>query len=224
MEPITFGKGAVAAFKAAVMVKAKLAEFGPTARIEEAWGVEQRSWRAERDAHVETRLARLEGQRPELERAVAAMVEDRQFARLQEGFANEADREITDDRRRLLAYVAAGLTDPSLSINDKARVQRAVRDLDAEDVLLLHEVDTLTDPSFQPDPNNNSPAPSQLDYHLGGLRRDLVEQRPFSQLALLGTMCIVLDGEAWGPAVVKVTPLGALLLSVLTDYFEECDG
>jgi hypothetical protein len=131
--------------KAVLAVTEKLREIEArnTSRLEEAWQIEQRSYRARRDQEMETKLAALEAKSVSVERfaaRVCEMVEDHQFLKLQANLEYEALRETTDERREMLAYAAAGLSDPGMPINDKARVERVLRQLDGDDVIHLFDV------------------------------------------------------------------------------------
>jgi hypothetical protein len=146
-DPITgaaLAKAALAGGKLAIAVKQKLEAISNTAKLLEAMAVDARSWRAGRDIQVEQRLEALvaaaKDQQAFCERVVA-MFDDLQFQRLHLSLEFEALREATDTRREMLKYAAAGLSDPDLSLDDKARAERALRQLDEVDVLRLAEFD-----------------------------------------------------------------------------------
>jgi hypothetical protein len=151
-----------------------------------------------REIAVAAYLSRRETDAPDSDAfcaAVAAMVEDRQFAKLHMNLQFEAIREATYERKRMLAHLAAGLTDPGMSINLKARLERISRSLDPEDVLLLRDIAL-----------NPSTAATK---HLEG------SATSFYALASAG--CISESQGPWGPNAV-VTSLGLSVLSVLESY------
>jgi hypothetical protein len=152
VEPVTLVKGLVTACSTALAVRKKLEEIGPTARLREAAEIEQRSWRVKRDAEVEARLAELERSATDQDAfrtTVADMINDRQFLKVHANLEWEALRESLDERREMLAYAAAGLSDPGVPINVKARIERTLRELDPEHIELLARLERQKDPTFQ---------------------------------------------------------------------------
>lgn len=199
-------KGAGLVARAAKVIIDKLGETAPNARLREAWEVEQRSWRAQREAAIEVRVARLEALAegdPTFAGRAAAMADDHQFRRLQANVEYEALREATDERRRMLAYAAAGLCDPSMPLNLKARIERTLRGLDPIDVATLRRITFL-----------------------GVLESGATEQdQPISVAALLAAGCIRgRDGGDWDSSShVEATALGTEVLKVLSDYSHESE-
>ena len=74
----------------------------------------------------------------ELKSRLKALEEDPQFLFVRRNVGFEAAREALDERRLMLSHVAAGLYEESLSIEQKARVERKLRDLDTHDVRVLY--------------------------------------------------------------------------------------
>lgn len=72
-----------------------------------------------------------------------AFADDRQAQRVVHGLFFEAMREALDDRRRMLAAAAAVLTVPDLPVEEKARCERTLRQLDVADVAWLDVLDKI---------------------------------------------------------------------------------
>lgn len=132
----------------AILSVVKAAEFlsnWNTDRFIEARDEEFRQWVADLHAAVRDLVQQVEVAEQDFD----ALVEMPEFQRLFVNVAFEARREALDDRRALLAHVGAALLVPGWTIERKARVERAVRRLDAEDVLALRalrEVFAFEDP------------------------------------------------------------------------------
>jgi hypothetical protein len=182
-------------------VRAKLQERSPTTRIKEAMEIEGRSFAAKRDAETAKRLAALEASASDqraFREAVTDMVCDRQFWTLQANLEWEAARSTLADRREMLAYAAAELSLPGMPIEDKALIERTLRNLDTRDVLLLRRLAGESDLS-----------PS---LHSGN--------RGWSNLVSAG--CLDLSGGGAGMGVqAQVSWLGRQVLQVLGTYAPE---
>jgi hypothetical protein len=162
--------------------------------------IEQRSWRAARDAEVAARLDALEvaaEDRVSFEERLVSMVSDAQFVRLQANVEYEALREATDERRRMLAYAAAGLADPSMPLTLKARIERTLRGLDPIDVVTLRRI-----VRFAP------------------LSNSIEREHPISFAALISAGCIQSqDSDRWEVGnKTKSTQLGLEVVRVLGEY------
>jgi hypothetical protein len=132
--------------------------------------------------------------------SVEAMLADHQFARLQGALGFEAAREATDERLQMLGHAAAGLSDPGMSINEKARIERALRQLDPDDILVLR---AAKERKF-------------LDFRA---RVSHIENGSASRDALVGAGCLRIKIVATGGTTpVEVTELGVQLLKVLEWY------
>lgn len=100
-------------------------------------------WVAELAARDRERLSELEAlaeQVAELTGAIQQLIEDPQFYRVRRNYGYEAAREAIDERRRMLAYAAAGSISPNLTIQQLARVERTIRELDPSAIALLSEL------------------------------------------------------------------------------------
>jgi hypothetical protein len=73
----------------------------------------------------------------DLESRIAQRAEDPACPRVYANYARAADAEAIDERRRMLAFAAAGLVDTRLTVAQHARVERTLRELDPDDVLWL---------------------------------------------------------------------------------------
>lgn len=200
VNPIGAAKGAITLARAARLVLRKLNETSPSGRIREAMEIEQRSWRAARDAEVAARLDALEvaaEDRVSFEERLVSMVSDAQFVRLQANVEYEALREATDERRRMLAYAAAGLADPSMPLTLKARIERTLRGLDPIDVVTLRRI-----VRFAP------------------LSNSIEREHPISFAALISAGCIQSqDSDRWEVGnKTKSTQLGLEVVRVLGEY------
>lgn len=97
-----------------------------------------REWTSELASAIREVQAYLLSREEELEARLHEITTDPQFMRLYDNFGYEAAREAIDERRRMLAYAAAGILDPDMSVERKARVERTLRELDTEDVRVLY--------------------------------------------------------------------------------------
>jgi hypothetical protein len=74
---------------------------------------------------------------PEFQARLEERNADPAVPRLLANYARAADSEPIDERRRMLAFAAAGLVDVTLTVAEHSRVERILRELDPEDVLWL---------------------------------------------------------------------------------------
>jgi hypothetical protein len=221
VEPVAVAKALVTAGKSAMAVRKKLAEIGPTARLREAWEIDQRSFRAQRDAQVDARLGALEREAADKDAfatEVATMLNDRQFLKVHANLEWEAAREAIEERRRMLAHLAAGLSDPGLPVYDKARIERVVRDLDPDDVRHLHSVDVCDNPSFVPDPTSSGDPEANRQWHLAKDRLRVLQSNALAHAALVAAGCVGIEAATIGGAVVHVTAIGKLVLAALSSF------
>jgi hypothetical protein len=202
----------------------RLAKRSNTTRLQEAMQVELRSFRARRDQETERRLAELEASEPDRNAflaRVAAMADDVQYHRLQRNLEWEAIRETLHERKELLAHAAGGLSTPALTINEKARVERALRQVDAEDVIRLDRLARFDDPAFAPAKGNPSTLEQQREFHNARKRLQQISQTPLARSSLTMAGCISEDGGMYGGPILVITSLGRQLLDVLESYLSE---
>ncbi|MCC6665008.1 MAG: hypothetical protein IT375_14750 [Polyangiaceae bacterium] len=98
-----------------------------------AWGAELKSAFPQVVADLERRIE-------DVDQKIQAALEDPQLPRVLSNFGFEAAREAIDERRRMLAHAAAGIVDPDLPVERKARVERTLRELDPIDVRALYGI------------------------------------------------------------------------------------
>jgi hypothetical protein len=100
-----------------------------------------REWIAELHVRLGEQIEHVRGlveMRPELEAIAEGQAEDQQLRRLLFATGDEASREAMRDRRIMLACASAGLIDPTMTIAEKARAIRALRELDPSDIRALY--------------------------------------------------------------------------------------
>ena len=96
-----------------------------------AWSAELKAAAAEALPYLRLKLADLDAQVEQLEA-------DSQTVRIYRNLGFEALREAIDERRKMLAHAAAGILDPEMPVERKARVERRLRELDPVDVRTLY--------------------------------------------------------------------------------------
>ena len=141
MEPIS-------ALKTTTTLLAKMARWW-AGRNDEAFKKERdelfREWTSElaiaMNAHA-ARLERVEGEVAANER-LEALSGSRAFWRVLDNYGYEAAREAIDERRKMLAWAAAGSVSSKLTIPQMARVERTLRELDPNDVAVLQQLSDL---------------------------------------------------------------------------------
>ena len=90
---------------------------------------------------LKTALDDLLSRTSEMNTLVTQLVADPEFCRLQRNYGFEAAREAIDERRKFLAYAAAGTFRDDLSVAQLARVERIIRLLEPNDVRFLADVE-----------------------------------------------------------------------------------
>lgn len=140
---------------------------------------------------------------------VAEMVSDPQFAKIFANLQWEAAREALKERQRMLAHLGAGLCDPDLSINEKARIERVARGLDPQDFNLLREAEQW---GLRVGGQRTNEVSFFVLTASGCLAADTAEQVRAPQPQATGS-----DAAAWSTAVL-VTPLGRAVLRALDTY------
>lgn len=157
-----------------------------------------REWTAE----VAERVRDIESRMGDDARRVAdERSEDREFAAVWRNLGYEASREAIDQRRRMLAYAAAGTLATGHSIAQVSRIERALRQLDPDDILWLDEIDRAEFPEC--------PVAAKL---ARGMTWDGCPSRD----ALLLAGC-VRELNVWGTGV-DVSTIGRGVLSVMEAF------
>lgn len=172
-----------------------------------------REWVAELSTALQYIYEQLRLRHEHLDSKLEQVLQDGQLVRLYDNFGYEAAREAIDERRRMLAYAAAGIVDPELTVEQKARVERTLRELDPVDVRMLYGLDLLPARILAP------------DIHDALRKRDLAAP---SADVLLASGCVRIDvhetmdiddtrGVGHSAAI---TPLGKNVLQVLRAYLQ----
>lgn len=178
------------------------------ARFREAVELDKQDHLLRKFTYLEETMADLEAQFVDLGAKVDVQSDDAQMHRLWANFVWESIREATAERREMLAAADAGIVDPTLTIEQKARVERTLRQLDPTDVRALFGFELI----------------GNADGYLA--RNELYElwKRLPDGDVLVSSGCMRLNPEPLagaggaGKPVPEVTPLGRNVLRVLRVY------
>lgn len=129
---------AVPAFKS-IYDLLKKAEMARTEAMRKGYERESQIFQMNRVTAIKQQLKLLAGEELD-EQGLAEQLLDEQHQRVVRNIGFEAAREAMDERIKMLAYAEAGCIDTSLTIAQKARAERALRELDPTDVLGLYVV------------------------------------------------------------------------------------
>lgn len=124
-------------------VKAWLEKHSATFRLNAAWTQEFETWALTWLNALEQQCERLNEQcsgNAENVAALQALLADHQFFRVNQNYIFEATREAMDERKRMLAFAAAGSVNVALALGEIARVERTIRELDPDGVRLLSAI------------------------------------------------------------------------------------
>jgi hypothetical protein len=133
-------------------------------------------------------------------------------------------REASDERRHMLVCAREALALSELTTNEKARIERTLRDLDTDEVLFLHELDKFEDTSFEANPKNTTPEEKQRAWHNARQRVLRAWEKPLLKASLTVAGCISEDNGSVGGPTLVVTPIGRLVLNVLDSFIKEKRG
>ncbi|WP_437304800.1 hypothetical protein [Sorangium sp. So ce388] len=176
-------------------------------------------WSAELKAAVPQAVAYLESRVDDLDARIAELSSDPQLRRVYTNFNFEAHREAIDERRRMLAHAAAGLINPEITVERKARVERTLRALDPADILMLHGANLVPGRMRG---ESLLGTPSGGDDNPGRMRADLLLGTPSGDvLASSGCVRMQVSGGGAGQGVwteVFITQLGLDVLTALRTY------
>lgn len=148
-----------------------------------------------------------------LEARITEQAEDPQLYRVVGNYTYEAAKEALDERLKMLSAAAAGNVDPTLTIAQKARVERTVRELNPEEVSVLwglHRTEGV--------------------FHFDGTKCGSVGQLRWRLLSeadaeiLLAAGCVgtrTMTGYGGGITEAHVTTLGTQVLRILLMYVLE---
>jgi hypothetical protein len=185
-------------------------------------------WRLQRERLLEGRLAELEENEQNRQKLEELLTQE--FFWILENYEFEAHREAIDERRRMLAFASAGSLNVELSLGEIARVERAIRELDPADVLLLARLRAIEDPPKPRIPEGLSHAPTEI---LGPWQKSCAEVAEARQKAALaqsgsgdalrsaGCTQLAPMRNTWGatfPTGLVVTTMGDWVLRVLDGY------
>lgn len=160
-------------------------------------------WSAETRRALIDLAEHLEGRIDDVEEGVNQMLARAEILCLCENLEHEAKREVLQERRRMLAHAQAGLFDPRMSLERKARVERTLRELDSDDVRVLHGLDLV---------------PTALDEH--GVRTSLLNSST-SRDVLRASGClrfITPGGYDAGNEMTRISDIGTDVLRALRSY------
>jgi hypothetical protein len=152
----------------------------------------------------------------ELEARLEEVANDPQMMRIYDNFGYEAAREAIDERRRMLAMAAAGILDTDLTIEQKARVERTLRQLDPGDVRTLYALSRVVG-RVDPNPSDRQ-RPTCVNESELCFR---VLRRAPSGDVLVAAGCVCVDafaglGASWQEA--HITSVGQDVLLALRAY------
>ncbi len=178
------------------------------ARLRDAWELERRDHVVRKLFWLEETVVDLGARIADLGSKIDVQADDPQLYRVWDNFVYESIREAIAERREMLAAADAGIVDPTLTIEQKARVERTLRQLDPADVRALFGFELIG--------------------NAGGHReRDEVYQlwkRMPNGDVLVSSGCLRLNPEPLagaggaGKPIPEVTPLGRNVLRVLRVY------
>ncbi len=143
---------------------------------------------------------------------IEARAELPELCRILDNYAEGAWREPLRERRRMFAYASAGSVTPALTLAQAARVERTLRELDPEDVVLLHEL-------VERQPVANSIVQTKQTPH-GLVAYQKLEAKPVSGYALVAAGCLIIHTpNVWdAKQEAHPTPVARLILGVLHTY------
>lgn len=168
---------------------------------------------------VVSALAETVGKVDEIQKQLAERADDHEARAVLANYALQAYQEPLDERRRMLAFAAAGIVDVRLSIAELARVQRRLDELEPIDVLTLYGISRTYGRVWN----------GQLYSNEKEMRAALLFAQPDGGDALMASGCVRFEHEPGGPFVsahdalpdhpqLVLTSFGWLLLRVLRAY------
>ncbi len=147
------------------------------------------------------------------------LTEDHEAIGILANYVQQAHSEPLDERRRMLAFAAAGLANVHLGIGELARVQRILRELDPDDVVALYKVWLI---------RSGSPSKAHLErYEVQGepgadrVRLAYWQESGAESLISSGCLRIVAAGGGMGTGTheeLRVTRTGITVLRTLRPY------
>jgi hypothetical protein len=140
------------------------------------------------------------------------LLNEPEFQRIADNYAVEAQREALLERARMLAYALVGtLCSENLTISQKSRVERVIRELDPADVLLLHRLSLVR---IEQQPNDS--------FDREGMKRmEMLGHEPLSCDVLRASGCVNWEnngGFDGGVNYAYITSIGRNVLDILRSY------
>lgn len=146
------------------------------------------------------------------------LLKEPEFQKIVDNYIVEATREALLSRAEMLAHALVGtLCDDTLTISQKSRVERVIRELDPENVLHLHRLNSVNVPQSE---NDDFPRTAMA-------RDDLLSQFPESADVLEASGCVSREqvgGLNGGYTTARVTAIGERVLRILENYVRSLDG
>jgi hypothetical protein len=230
-DPLTTALGVYKGLTIAGKAKALVERFSNTTRFIAERDEMHREWTAETHARVAEHIAdsrekflAVGGTLEEHERRLEELFDQHETQLLAVLYAEDAYREAVDARRRMLSVAAASIVDLDLTIDEKARIEKVLRNLDPADVLELHKLSRAVGRI------RRVPEGGYLYGSTAALCHALLAASD-SDDALTAARCvretILPSGGGWGGAggsaedVAYVTERGAIVLRVLRRYVDE---
>jgi hypothetical protein len=190
-----------------------------------------RAWSAETAGRVTERIAESRdgfvqaGGTVEAHDGLLGQILDQPETQVLAALYSEASyREAIAERRRMLSFAAASIVALDLAIEEKASVERVLRNLEPDDVLELHKLSRAVG-TIERLPDGFGKAHPSTD----ALRHALLSRSSRND-ALVGERCVretqVATGGGFGSApdsyeIARVTDRGLLILRVLARYIHE---
>lgn len=190
-----------------------------------------REWSAETAGRVTERIAESRdgfvqagGTVEAHDRLLGQIIEQPETQVLAALYSEASYREAIAERRRMLSFAAASIVALDLAIEEKASVERVLRDLEPDDVLELHKLSRAVG-KIERLPDGFGKEHVSTD-----ALRHAVLSRSSRNDALVGERCVretqATTGGGFGSApgsyeVARVTDRGVLILRVLAKYIEE---
>lgn len=168
------------------------------------------------DAQVRSALSDHSGLLESGVATVEALLNEPEFQKIADNYALEAQREALLERARMLAYALAGtLCNGNLTISQKSRVERVIRELDPADALLLYQLSCVSLETVENDGFDRDAM----------MRMQLLDKQASSRDILHASGCVNWEsngGLDGGVLYAYITTIGEAVLEVLSGYTQIC--
>lgn len=182
-----------------------------TQRLQAAWREEQGHWLVELSVRLKEQgelLERMAANDRTVEPRLDNLTGDRQFQRVLANIGLEARREAMNERRRMLAYAGAGVFNVDLRLADIARVERILRELDPDDILLLQQLAALA-------PSDTSEDEEERLCAFAPVSAVALDASGCIRAPVIGASIVVTNDHKPGSCV---TLLGRMVLQIMRGY------